>query len=397
MWDNAKKTIPVLALALLGLGISIAIEIVHRRLTMDVNYASFCNVNSSINCDVVLSSRYSQLGGFSVSMLAILYYVAVSAMALGIASMRLARRRALLATLIFVAAVWGLVFSGYMAAIAAGVLHTMCLMCGALYLVSICLFAAAWRLRSRVSLEGRRQTAARAARERSIVIGSIVLTVASVVVASWEVFGRAGRPLSAAEIERQHPDFYRWFFAQPTVQVPRDAAHWRGTEAAPITIVEFSDFECTHCAAFHQSLDDVLRLGDHNVRVVFRHFPLDSACNAKVPSPFHPQACLAAVASECAAEQGKFWEYHNLLFDNQQHLEREFLIGYATRLGFDVGRFTNCLGSDQARARVEQDAQAGAALGVQSTPTLFINGRTIKGALERDQLLEALTLARPDQ
>jgi protein-disulfide isomerase len=130
------------------------------------------------------------------------------------------------------------------------------------------------------------------------------------------------------------------------------------------------------------------------VRIVFRHFPLDSACNPSVASRMHPQACLAAVASECAAEQGKFWQYHNLLFDNQQRLGREFLIAYATRLGLNTERFAACLSSDAVQARVERDTKAGAELGIDSTPTVFINGRKIKGALEPERLADALTLAR---
>jgi protein-disulfide isomerase len=130
------------------------------------------------------------------------------------------------------------------------------------------------------------------------------------------------------------------------------------------------------------------------VRVDFRHFPLDSACNPKVAAPMHQSACLAAVAAECAGEQGKFWQYHNLLFANQQELGRAFLIEYATRLGMDVARFTDCLGSAAAQARVRDDAAEGARLGIDSTPTVFINGRKIKGALEPELLTSAVVLAK---
>ena len=82
------------------------------------------------------------------------------------------------------------------------------------------------------------------------------------------------------------------------------------------------------------------------------------------------------------------------MFDNQQQLQRQFLITYATRLGLDVARFTACLGSEEARARVDHDAQEGAALGIDSTPTVFINGRTIKGALDAQRLADAVALAR---
>ena len=108
----------------------------------------------------------------------------------------------------------------------------------------------------------------------------------------------------------------------------------------------------------------------------------------------HPSACLAAVAAECAGEQGKFWQYHNLLFANQQELGRVFLIQYATRLGMDVARFTECLGRADVQARVREDAAEGGRLGIDSTPTVFINGRKIKGALDPELLTNAVILAK---
>jgi protein-disulfide isomerase len=281
-----------------------------------------------------------------------------------------------------------------MAVIALGILRTVCLMCSALYLVNIGLFVAAWRLRAAVRSVSRRQQPQRVAQERLVTVGALVAVAALVAVGSWEAFGRARHTPDEAEIARERPEFYRWYVTQPMTDVQTDSSHSFGSADAAISIVEFSDFECGHCAAFHQSLEDVLHRGTEKVRVVFRHFPLDSACNPKVPTRLHPQACLAATAAECAGEQGKFWEYHNLLFENQQQLSREFLIGYAARLGLNQSRFSSCLSSDEARDRVQRDAEAGAQLGIDSTPTVFINGRMIKGALEPARLIDALVLAR---
>ena len=397
MQEHTKRLFPFLGLGTLGLGVSMAIEFVHRRLAADMNYASFCNINSSINCDVVLTSRYATLASASISTWAIAFYLLV--LGLGVALLRVERttQRQTLGTVAVAAALWGLLFSAYMAVIAFAVLRTVCLMCSALYLISVGLFAAAWWLRSGLRVVGRRQTRERSGQDRLVIVGSVLAGVILLALGVWKIIGGSVPPSSATEIERQRPDFYRWFFAQPLAQVPSDGNHSRGNPDAPVTIVEFSDFECGHCAASHQTIDDLLRRGEQNVRVVFHHFPLDSACNPKIRSRMHPQACLAAVAAECAADQGRFWEYHNLLFDNQQHLERDYLLAYASRLGLDTSRFAACLGSEAAAARVEHDANGGAQLGIDSTPTLFINGRTIKGALETDLLTAAVTLARPSR
>lgn len=392
MREHARKFLPVTVVAVIGLAISIWIAIVHGRLTADANYTSFCNVSASVNCDVVLTSRYATLAGVAVSTWAILYYLAVVGLTIGIAVTDRARSRHRLATATLAAALWGVVFSIYMAVIAFGVLHTVCVMCTGLYLVNITLFLVAWRLR-RGTVVTQHDAIQRALRDRAVWIGTAIAALAVVAIGGWEAFGRGAHGGDAAAIARERPDFYRWYFAQPLVQVAPDGSHARGNPAASVTIVEFSDFECSHCAAFHESVETVLRRLGQRVRLVFRHFPLDSACNPKMTTALHPGACLAAAASECAADQGKFWQYHDLLFAHQQQLGRQFLIDYAAQLGLDVPRFTACLQDEPARARVSLDAQQGAALEIDSTPTCFINGRRIKGALDVELLNDAITLA----
>ncbi len=394
MNERIKKSLPVLVLALFGLGISIVAQVVHNRLATDENYASFCNVSATVNCDVVMSSGYASLAGIPVSAWAILYYLVMIATAAALMVVERARTRQRVAAATMVLAGWGLLFSIYMAVIAFAVLHTVCVMCSGLYLVSVGMFACVWRLRSQSQIRGRRQAAQRAGQDRWVLIGSAVAVVLLAAAGSWEAFGRSVNSSAPADVARERPDFYRWYLAQPVMQVPLDGGHARGNADAPVTIVEFSDFECGHCANFHRSVDDALHRFGQGIRVVFHHFPLNSECNPRLSAPLHREACLAAVASECAAEQGKFWQYHDLLFSNQQHLERDSLIAYATRLGLASDRFAACLDSPEPRARVQHDISEAADLGIDSTPTVFINGRLVKGALEPELLGAAITLAQ---
>ncbi len=394
MTARPRHVLVVLLLACIGLGISIVTEVVHSRLAANPGYTSFCNISANVNCDVVMGSRHALLAGVSVSLWAIAYYLTLTAVAVTLARASSARLREKLALLLVVLGGWGLCFSLYMAAIALGVLHTVCALCAGLYLVNIAMFPAVWRLRTRIRLMGRRQAAAGAGQERLVLIGGAVVAVVLLAVGSWEAFGRGVHQSDVTTIKRVRPDFYHWYMAQPVVPVPLDGGHARGNADAPVTIVEFSDFECGHCANFHRSLDNVLRRFGQGIRVVFHHFPLDSACNQKLHARFHPQACLAAVAAECAAEQEAFWQYHDILFDNQQRLDRQALIGYATRLGLDGTRFSACLDSSASLARVQADITTGVDLGIDSTPTLFINGRLVKGTLDPDLLGDAVTLAR---
>jgi len=144
----------------------------------------------------------------------------------------------------------------------------------------------------------------------------------------------------------------------------------RGPNSAPVTIVEFSDFQCPYCARVGPTLDQILDRYPDQVRIVFRHLPL----------PFHKEARLAAQASFCAEREGVFWEYHDQLFANQRALERPQLIDYANLLELDPEDFESCMDSPEAQARVEADLAAAEALGATGTPAFFINGIELSGA-----------------
>jgi protein-disulfide isomerase len=144
----------------------------------------------------------------------------------------------------------------------------------------------------------------------------------------------------------------------------------RGPENAPVTIVEFSDFQCPFCSKAHDTVEEVMQAYAGKVRLYFRHYPL----------PNHPQAPKAAEAAMCANEQGKFWEYHDALFKNQRALEPTQLKEYATSVGLDAAKFTECLDSGKHAAAVQEDMQAGSRSGVQGTPAFFINGIFLNGA-----------------
>jgi protein-disulfide isomerase len=144
----------------------------------------------------------------------------------------------------------------------------------------------------------------------------------------------------------------------------------KGPEGAPITIVEFSDFQCPFCSRAIGTVDEVMKAYPNQIRLVFRQFPLD----------FHKQAPKASEAALCAHDQGKFWEYHDTLFANQKALEVPALKGYAKELGLDAAKFDKCLDSGEKGAIVNADLEAGKKVGVNGTPAFFINGILLSGA-----------------
>ena len=144
----------------------------------------------------------------------------------------------------------------------------------------------------------------------------------------------------------------------------------RGDRSAPVTIVEFSDYQCPFCSRVNPALAKVLETYGNKVRIVFKDFPL----------PNHAEAPKAAEAAHCAAEQGKYWEMHDAMFANQRALGVPALKQYAAGLGLDAAKFNRCLDAGQYASKVAAGAAQGEKLGVISTPTLYINGRPVIGA-----------------
>ncbi len=362
----------------LGATLSGTILYIHARLaTSQGAYTSFCNVSTRVNCDAVLTSSYGMLLGVPIALWALLTYLALATLVLVRGRLRRdAHARATL--LLFAIAVWSLAFSLYMAAIAAFALRTLCLLCSGLYLLNVVIAVLAWRIARVTSPRGRLLTT------RQLAIGAGVTGVALATVAGLQLRASSAalRPLTVDEVVAQQPEFYKWYTSRPVVDALPAGEHVRGPADAAITIVEFSDFECGFCAKAFRDLRDLEQRHRGIVRVAFHHFPLDPDCNTQVTTRVHRFACHAAVAAECAAQFGKFWEYHDQLFQNQERLTPDDLVATAVDLGIDRAAFTACLDDPAARRRVVADAAAGARLGVKSTPTLFINRRAVEGAPE---------------
>ena len=149
-----------------------------------------------------------------------------------------------------------------------------------------------------------------------------------------------------------------------------DEDHIRGNPDANVVIVEYSDFECPYCARAYPTVKQLEDKYEDNLAVVYRHFPLS----------FHPQAQKAAEASECAAEQGMFWEMHDMLFEQGVQGGTDAFKQYASQLGLDTAQFNDCLDSGKTASIVQADMKQGQIEGIQGTPGFFVNGIPVSGA-----------------
>jgi len=160
--------------------------------------------------------------------------------------------------------------------------------------------------------------------------------------------------------------------------------HAQGPEDAPVTLVQYGDYECPSCGQAYPIIKEVQRRLGSKLRFVFRNFPLGEA---------HPHAQHAAEAAEAAGTQGRFWEMHDALYEHQHALDDRHLVGYAAKLGLDAQQFEQEFHAHAHKARVREDFTSGVRSGVNGTPTFFINGVRFDESWDPDTLTNALKAA----
>ena len=173
-------------------------------------------------------------------------------------------------------------------------------------------------------------------------------------------FGCAGAPIKEGVTANGHP--------------------YRGSATPKVVIYEYSDFECPFCSKALPAIDEVMRAYPNEVQLQFRHFPLVN---------IHPRSMPSALAGVCAEKQGKFWQMHDLMFANQEKLEDADLNAYAKEAGLDMQVFAQCLSSQEPADWVNADIAAGAALGIQGTPSFAVGRSVVAGTPKLKQVVDA--------
>ena len=173
----------------------------------------------------------------------------------------------------------------------------------------------------------------------------------------------------------QFLDDYKTVAAKDIPAASFDAT--KGNAQSKVQFVEFADFECPHCRQLGWYMQDIAQRYYELVHFTFKHYPLGKKCNEMMSRDMHPEACQAAVATQCARRQGSFWPYHDQTFDNQGQLSRKKLLSIADKLSLDRSSFDTCLDSDAAWDEVRAQVAVGRQLGLQGTPAVFINGKEL--------------------
>lgn len=370
---NMSKTFqsswPLYALALLslaGIGVSGALtQHFYEVRNGTSGFHSFCNINSTFNCDTVAASRFAEFAlGLPISALASGSFLSLFILVLFLFQ-RSWRKEASQA--IFGASFMALAVSIIYLGIMTLQLKTFCLLCLVLDGISLAVFLFSLFLKP----ESFRLASADFSKWKTFLgICLSSLAVAIVFSKSMDTFS-----LRSSDVSEM---------ADSVINTPVMAV--RATEdlpsigplSAPITIVEFSDFQCPFCQLAAFSIQSIIHRYPGQIRVVFKNYPLDRSCNPKVSQTAHPYACEAARAALCAHQQKKFEPIYEAFFQYQPSLASGQLWNLAKNAGIPLAE--SCMNSSEVHAWIARDIDEAQSVGVQSTPTFFINGHKMEGA-----------------
>ncbi|HCH61291.1 MAG TPA: hypothetical protein DFR83_00705, partial [Deltaproteobacteria bacterium] len=366
----------------------------HLHLTHGVGaFESGCSIDATFDCDRVNTSDWSELIGIPISLYALPVYAAMAWFA-GIGtrdSHRGARARGLLTML----AGLNLIVSLYLLAVMVleiGAFCAFCLTLDALHLLGFILVVLPPGGRRPAIPEGLDLFAAAFV---AVFVMATTFKFTAIYgarldrVALAEVMGDAAATPAgvAVQTEARAGAVTRLPSERHDVPIDKYDPSW-GPRKAEVIVVEFADFECGYCRRLSHTMARLREKYQERVRFVFKHYPMDQECNKRLKRQHHPSACEAARAAICAHDQRAFEAYHDLLFQNQQHLERSDLLAHAKRLKLEMGRFEGCLDGDGSLEQLREDISHAGYIDISGTPRTFVNGLMFKGAAS-EALLDA--------
>ncbi len=400
----------VIVLLVAGIGAAWYLTMVKLQLQYHPDYISGCNYSAQVNCDMVQTSDQSELMGIPITLFGIATYVSMIFLAVLAAAVSRQREKALSA--LFCIGLATCAYSVYLAYISIVVIKAVCTYCILMYVVNFSVTITAF-----LSLPRPLRSVSKPATYLGIFRSWPVLT--AIIVSFWVSFsgvytlyagiksGMIAEYIKKTEAQTKRPSSPKHEGPRETKIAPKetktataetdivpvktghgmsfmnfsitDKDHVKGPENAPVTIVQFADFNCSHCRSLFREIAPLEKKYEGRIRWVFKHFPLDQECNPRFRTT-HPNACKASKAAVCASEQGKFWEAHNYLFSgsSSRHSDKD-LASMVDVLGLDREQFNACLNSDRPDKKIAADVLDGYRVQINGTPRTYINGYLISG------------------
>ncbi len=378
----------LLAFAALGLGAASVSSYVHYQLLTNPTYASFCDVNASVNCTQAYLSPYGSLFGVPVALFGVFFFTLVLLLA-GVGGRPTSTVRDAIPAYVFAISTVGLAFILYLGWASYVQLKTFCMLCAVTYVSVAAIFIVSGGATSfpMTTLPRRipRDVRAFISSPIALVLALLFVAGAGTVIASFPG-EQAARPAPApvkALDDKQRADLAQWWDLQPKTDAPIPM------DGAKVMVVIFSDFQCPHCRAAHDAYKSIVAkyAGNRQVRFVLKHFPLEGECNSYAPGGSHSAACEAAAAVVLARQTGKADKMTDWLFDNQEKLTPSGVRSAA----HDIGGIPDFNGAYvDALKEVRADANLGGAVGVTSTPTIVLDNKKLPAGVVDPAALDAL-------
>jgi protein-disulfide isomerase/uncharacterized membrane protein len=383
-FDVAQKPLRclwMLAASVSAVGIGLAVELtqIHVRVHANPATRSFCTLSEHVSCDKTAQSAYAVLMGVPTSVWGLLAYSVI--LVLCILGWRLRR---VFVIVPFVALSLVCALTAVSLAVVSLLLRNLCILCLATWVVDFTLLFLAVRMLRGVGVA--RATADvrelwklhRAWLLAAVAVGLGLIPGTRLVTPN--AWGRAAATTTRlTERARTGADAH--------LEQGVDAAGhpYMGAPNPKLTIVEYADYQCPHCATAHEEMRDLLAKNPRDIRIVHHQFPLDNQCNSLVQRPFHPHACQYARMAACASLMGKFWRANDYLFEHGREAEPITVESLAQNVGLDQQQLQVCLDTAGAEA-VKADVEEGLGLKVQGTPTFVVDGKVYPGRIPDDVL-----------
>ena len=406
MAQFSKIRILLLVLTLLGVAVSSLLLFEHEQIAMGVKASlGICDLSSRFNCGSVIGSAWASFLGIPLAAWGLFYYFFTAGLLL--ARLTAKSQRTALDSLFFLLATVSVAFSITLFLISHFLIGALCPLCLTLYLINfLMLLLGFFQLREaglKVALiELRALSRAKefwnfreeAAQGIFSVVSLVKLLVLSAILSflaavALKLFvSQVSRSASKVEII-QWPTSGRLGVVKTKSGINSDL--YKGSRTAKIQIVEFADLRCPFCLEFYLELDELLKRYPGRLQVVFKNFPLDSSCNAYVPVPMHPEACQMAHGFRCLAEQDLFWPAMDILangdfsgpVEDSNATTISVLEQVLQQIDFDRSAWNECMASGRYWEKIKEDISQAHALGVNGTPSVWVNGRRFNGMRQR--------------
>lgn len=376
-------------LSVIGFALSVYLTWQHLHV-LKTGAASVCNFGGTWNCDLVSNGPYSELYGVPISHFGTLFYTAAAALSiLGLLRASFSR---VAHALLFLMSILSVLSSIALFGLSALVIRAFCLFCIGLYVVGFAFLLTTFRgaadalcglqgVTHRLSVLARAKNAADSGQNRSFVLLLCLVAATFAALGSMLMLRQMVQSQHAANrlVERELQRIRQVAVAQPGLPALfTDSLPVQGPKEAPVTLVEVSDFACPFCQKTANTIEDLRRIYATKIRIAFRHFPLDQACNPHVLRQVHPNACLLAKRAHCAHLQGKFFDLAHQLFEGAA--QEPDLQPVLHELRLDEGLFHRCLQDPKTDLAIATDINVAKQHGVYAVPMVFVNGHLVKGA-----------------